>query len=73
MIVVQQIESAVLEPYFVGKQVGVPPIFTILAVTLAGKYAGFLGILLAVPVTGVFLIYIKRFIEKEKLKYIQKD
>ena len=40
---------------------------------IAGKYAGFLGILLAVPVTGVFLIYIKRFIEKEKLKYIQKD
>ncbi|MGL5314809.1 MAG: AI-2E family transporter [Peptostreptococcaceae bacterium] len=67
MIVVQQLESAVLEPYFVGKQVGVPPIFTILAVTLAGKYTGFLGILLSVPVTGVILMYVKRFIDKEKL------
>lgn len=66
MIVVQQLESAVLEPYFVGKQVGVPPIFTILAVTIAGKYTGFIGILLSVPITGVLLIYGKRFIEKEK-------
>ncbi|MGL6107800.1 AI-2E family transporter [Romboutsia sp.] len=68
MIVVQQLESAVLEPYFVGKQVGVPPIFTILVVTLAGKYTGFMGILLSVPITGVILMYVKRFIDKEKLK-----
>lgn len=61
MIVVQQLESAVLEPYFVGKQVGVPPIFTILAVTLAGSYTGFIGILLSVPITGVLLIYLKRY------------
>lgn len=66
MIVVQQLESAILEPYFVGKQVGVPPIFTILAVTIAGKYTGFIGILLSVPITGVLLMYAKRFIEKEK-------
>ena len=67
MIVIQQLESAVLEPYFVGKQVGVPPIFTILAVTIASNYFGFMGILLSVPVTGVILIYFKRFIYKDKL------
>ncbi|MGL4911515.1 MAG: AI-2E family transporter [Romboutsia sp.] len=71
MIIVQQLESAVLEPYFVGKQVGVPPIFTILSVTLAGKYAGFVGILLAVPVTGVLLMYATRYIEREKLNKIK--
>lgn len=73
MIVVQQLESAVLEPYFVGKQVGVPPIFTILAVTIAGKYTGFMGILLSVPVTGVLLMYVRRFIDKEKLKDIKSE
>lgn len=66
MIIVQQLESAILEPHFVGKQVGVPPILTIFAVTFAGKYAGFLGILLAVPVTGVLLVYFKRYIYSEK-------
>ena len=72
MIIVQQLESAVLEPYFVGKQVGVPPIFTILAVTLAGKYTGFIGILLSVPITGVLLMYVTRFIEHEKTNKILK-
>jgi len=67
MIVVQQLESAVLEPYFVGKQVGVPPIFTILAVTIASKYFGLIGILLSVPIAGVILIYSKRFLYKDTL------
>ena len=62
MIIVQQFESAILEPHFVGKQVGVPPILTMFAVTFAGKYTGFLGILLAVPIMGVILVYLKRFI-----------
>ncbi len=66
MVIIQQIESTVLEPHFVGKQVGVPPILTMFAVTFAGKYAGFLGILLAVPVTGVLLIYLKRYIYSNK-------
>ena len=65
MIVIQQLESAVLEPFFVGKQVGVPPVFTILAVTVASKYTGLMGILLSVPVIGVLLIYANRFIAKE--------
>ncbi|CEQ17806.1 AI-2E family transporter [Paraclostridium sordellii] len=73
MIIVQQLESAILEPHFVGKQVGVPPILTILAVTLAGKYTGFLGMMLSVPVTGVIIIYVNRFIEKKKSKIIQSE
>ncbi|CEN87557.1 AI-2E family transporter [Paraclostridium sordellii] len=73
MIIVQQLESAILEPHFVGKQVGVPPILTILAVTLAGKYTGFLGMMLSVPVTGVIIIYVNRFIEKKKSRIIQSE
>lgn len=57
MIIVQQLESALLEPYFVGKQVGVPPIFTMLSVILAEKYTLFLRILLSLSITDVILIY----------------
>ncbi|MBC8630478.1 AI-2E family transporter [[Eubacterium] tenue] len=73
MIVVQQLESAILEPHFVGKQVGVPPILTILAVTLAGQYTGFLGMMLSVPIMGVVIIYVNRFIEKKKSNIIQSE
>ena len=67
MVIAQQVESAVLEPYFVGKQVGVPPIITILAVTLAGQYTGFIGMMLSVPIAAVIIIYTKRFISKHTL------
>ena len=73
MIIVQQLESAILEPHFVGKQVGVPPILTILAVTLAGQYTGFLGMMLSVPIMGVVIIYVNRFIEKKKSNIIQSE
>lgn len=66
MIVVQQLESAILEPHFVGKQVGVPPVLTILAVTLAGKYTGFIGMMLSVPIMGVIIIYINRYMANKK-------
>lgn len=66
LVVAQQIESAVLEPYFVGRQVGVPPILTIFAVTLAGQYTGFFGMILSVPITSVLIVYINKFIENKK-------
>lgn len=66
MVVVQQLESAILEPHFVGKQVGVPPVLTILAVTLAGKYTGFIGMMLSVPIMGVIIIYVNRYMANKK-------
>lgn len=66
MVVVQQLESAILEPHFVGKQVGVPPVLTILAVTLAGKYTGFIGMMLSVPIMGVIIIYVNRYMSNKK-------
>lgn len=66
MVVVQQLESAILEPHFVGKQVGVPPVLTILAVTLAGNYTGFIGMMLSVPIMGVIIIYVNRYIANKK-------
>ncbi len=66
MVVVQQLESAILEPHFVGKQVGVPPVLTILAVTLAGNYTGFIGMMLSVPIMGVIIIYVNRYMTNKK-------
>ena len=72
MIVVQQLESAILEPHFVGKQVGVPPVLTILAVTIASNYTGFFGMMLSVPIMGVIIIYVNRYINNKKYSKINK-
>lgn len=54
-IIIQQFESQLLYPIVVKKVVGVPPIISILALIIGAKLAGFLGILLSVPIAAVFM------------------
>lgn len=55
--VVQFLESNVISPAIVGKQVGLHPIVMITAVIVGGTLFGFLGILLAVPATAVAAVF----------------
>jgi predicted PurR-regulated permease PerM len=49
---VQGLEGTVITPRLVGNRVGLHPLTTILAVLVGGDLFGFLGLLLAVPVTA---------------------
>lgn len=49
---VQSLEGTVITPRIVGDRVGLHPVGTILAVLIGGQLFGFLGLLLAVPVTA---------------------
>ena len=49
---VQALEGTVITPRIVGDRVGLHPLGTILAVLIGGELFGFLGLLLAVPVTA---------------------
>lgn len=49
---VQALEGLVITPRLVGDRVGLHPMVTILAVLTGGELFGFLGLLLAVPVTA---------------------
>lgn len=64
-IIVQQFESNLIYPLVVKKVVGVPPIISILAIVIGGKLAGFLGIVLSVPLATI-LIEILDDMEKNK-------
>ena len=63
LILVQQIEVAVIEPKIVGGQLGLSPFLTILAVTVGGGFFGIPGMILSVPIMGVIKIYLSEFIE----------
>lgn len=65
-LVVQQFESQLIYPLVVKKVVGVPPIISILAIVIGGKLAGFLGVLLSVPLAAVLMELFSDF-EKQKL------
>ena len=52
-IVIQQLESNVIQPRITGHAVGLHPLAVIIAVLIGIKEAGFWGAFFAVPVTGV--------------------
>lgn len=51
-IILQQFENHLIYPQVVTRVVGVPPLLVILALIVGGEMAGFLGIILAVPLAG---------------------
>ncbi len=51
-VILQQFENHLIYPLVVTKVVGVPPLLVILGLIVGAKLAGFLGILLSVPVVA---------------------
>lgn len=52
-VIIQQFENHLIYPLVVTKVVGVPPLLVILALLVGAQLAGFLGIILSVPVAAV--------------------
>jgi len=51
-LIIQQFENHLIYPLVVTKVVGVPPLLVILGLIIGGQLAGFLGIILSVPVAA---------------------
>ena len=64
-VIIQQFENHLIYPLVVRKVVGVSPIVVILALVIGGKLAGFLGLLLAVPLVTALLELLNKF-ERDK-------
>lgn len=64
-VVVNQFESNLIYPLIVKKVVGIPPLLVIVALIAGGTLAGFLGVLLSVPIAAVGLELLTDF-EKRK-------
>ncbi|MSR71479.1 MAG: AI-2E family transporter [Candidatus Taylorbacteria bacterium] len=64
-IIIQQLENHLIYPLVVRKIVGISPIVVILSLVIGAKLAGFLGILLSVPIAAVFMEFIND-VEKDR-------
>jgi len=64
-LILQQFESHLLYPLVVTRVVGVPPLLVILSLIIGGKLAGFLGILLAVPIAAALQELAKDYTESK--------
>jgi len=65
--IIQQFESHLIYPLVVRKVIGIPPVLVILALVIGGKLAGFLGILLSVPVTAVLMEFLNDVAKRKKI------
>ncbi|MBQ3889428.1 MAG: AI-2E family transporter [Clostridia bacterium] len=72
LMVLQQIEGNLIYPRVVGKSVGLPGIWVLLAVTVGGGIAGIPGILFSVPIASALYTLAKRTLDKQKAE-IEKE
>jgi len=62
----QVLESVVLTPLLVGDKIGLHPVAVIFAVMAGGQLFGFTGVLLALPVAAVLMVFLQHAIERYK-------
>jgi predicted PurR-regulated permease PerM len=55
----QLCESLLLTPYLVGDRIGLHPVAVIFAVLAGGTLFGFFGVLLALPVAAVLMVWLR--------------
>jgi predicted PurR-regulated permease PerM len=64
--VVQVIQDAVLVPKIMGKATGLRPVAIMLGIFIWGKLLGFLGLLLAIPLTCLGIAYYRRLVLRQR-------
>ncbi|MBI2409419.1 AI-2E family transporter [Candidatus Kaiserbacteria bacterium] len=72
-VVVNQFESNLIYPLIVKKIVGIPPILVIVALIAGYTLAGFLGVLLSVPLSAVLLEFINDFDKRKRREHAHKS
>ena len=71
VIILQQIDSNIINPKIIGNSLEISPLLVIFAVTVGGAYFGVLGMFLAVPIIAVLKIVVNDYLDfKIKKKYI---
>jgi predicted PurR-regulated permease PerM len=66
-ILIQQVETNLLTPYVMAQQVSLLPAVTLMAQVFFATFFGFLGLLLALPLTVVGQVWLKEVVVKDIL------
>ena len=66
--IVQVIQDGVIVPKIMGKTTGLNAVVILLGLSIWGKLLGFVGLILAIPLTFLVLSYYKRiFVQKKDI------
>ncbi len=61
LLLYQQIDGNLVQPKIVGDQIGLSPVWVLIAVLIGGSYFGALGMILSMPVAGLMRVYLNRY------------
>ncbi|MBQ0082542.1 MAG: AI-2E family transporter [bacterium] len=64
-LVVQSLQDMVLVPKIMGKAMGLKPAIILLSLSVWGSLLGFVGLIIALPLTTLIISYYKRYVLKE--------
>ena len=64
MIILQQLEGNLIYPHVVGKSVGLPGIWVLIAVTIGGGLFGIMGMLISVPVCSILYFTLHEMVDE---------
>jgi predicted PurR-regulated permease PerM len=67
LILYQQVDGNIIQPKIVGGSVGLPAVWTLIALTIGGGYAGAIGMIVAVPIAAIVSVYIHRYYKKKSI------
>lgn len=64
-VLINQLESAYLDPHILGKGLGLHPLTVILSMLICGQLLGILGVLVAVPLAAILKVLFFRYLVQE--------
>ena len=70
-VIVQVLESMVITPKIVGDSLGISPVVVIVGLMIGGALAGFLGMIIALPIAAFIKILIDTYIFKKPMPQVQ--
>ncbi len=72
-VVVQCIQDLVLTPRIMGKVMGLNPAIILLSLSIWGSLLGFMGLIVALPLTTLLLSYYDMYIVNRAIRYDRQD
>ena len=58
----------IVTPKIMGKQMGLNPAVLLLSLSVWGALLGFIGLIVALPLTTLLMAYWQRYVTKEEIK-----
>ena len=66
--VLQQIDENILVPKIVGKSVGLPALWTLIAALIGGSMLGIIGVIISIPISSVLYSLLKEWVKYKSEK-----